>query len=136
MKRAAPLADLDRRFVVLAIGYALLVLAVGQRPASNLPKLDFGWAGIGVDKYAHFAMYALLSGLIWRAQVPRSPRLPAATRWPALWCVGLTAAVGCTDEIWQSLAQRGRSGDILDVVADTLGATAAVSWAIWLRRRN
>jgi len=137
MRRAASpgLRQLDRRFVALAILYALVVLAVGQRPASNLPKLDFGLAGIRVDKYAHFAMYALLSGLIWRAQVPRSPRLPSATKWPAFWCIGLTACVGCIDELWQSVANRGRSGDVLDLVADTLGACAAVGWAMWFRRR-
>lgn len=79
------------------------------------------------DKVAHFAVYGLLGTLVCR--LGRGWR-------GAGWALVLVSAFGATDEWHQSFVP-GRSCDVFDWVADTLGAglavTAYAGWA-WYRR--
>jgi len=84
-----------------------------------------GW--FEIDKLGHFAAYgALATGLV---------RIPELKRWPGIgwwWAIILASAYGMGDEFRQSLTAGVRSCDWHDWVADTLGATAAVSlYALW-----
>jgi len=79
------------------------------------------------DKVAHFAVYGLLGTLVcrlgrgWRA---------------AVWAVVAASAFGVSDEWHQSFVP-GRSTEVADWVADTLGAAVAVGlYAGWGRYRR
>lgn len=79
------------------------------------------------DKVEHFAAYGLLATLICR--------MGLGWRGAVLGLL-LTSAFGASDEWHQSFVP-GRSSDVFDWVADTLGATLAVSlYAGWPLYRN
>jgi VanZ family protein len=79
------------------------------------------------DKIAHFGAFGLLAtlvcrlGLGWRG---------------AVWGLTMASAFGATDEWHQSFVP-GRSSDVFDWIADTLGAALAVGLYVgWARYRN
>jgi VanZ family protein len=82
------------------------------------------------DKAAHFLVYGLLGFLIVRALSGGS--LTGMTAMRAITAVVLAGLYGVTDEIHQSFVP-GRNPDVLDVVADTLGAGGAVALIYLLR---
>ena len=111
---------LTRVFWPLLIA-ALIVLASSRSrvAAPDITKID--------DKFAHFGVYGLLATLVcrlghgWRA---------------AAWSLLAVSAFGVSDEWHQSFVP-GRSSDVRDWIADTLGAALAVGlyggWA-WYRQ--
>ncbi len=87
--------------------------------------------GVGLDKLTHLAAYGFLSFLLFRALHISFPQA-------ALWRIALAAAMlatlyGASDEVHQ-LYVPNRQAEILDLVADGIGAflTAGFCWA----RRN
>jgi VanZ family protein len=77
------------------------------------------------DKIAHLSVYGLLGTLVLRARGER----------PAWQAVALVSLFGLSDELHQYFTP-GRSMDVMDWVADTVGAALAVTlyrqWA-WYR---
>lgn len=80
-----------------------------------------------VDKYGHFLVYGLLATLLCRC----------GAGWRAAGAALLAAsAFGASDEWHQSFVP-GRSSDVRDWVADTLGAALAVAlYTGWARYRR
>lgn len=94
-----------------ALLYMAAIFVVSARPTVRLPDLDHS------DKVLHFAAYAGLGGLLAYGGAPAGVgRLP-------LMAVG--SLYGASDEVHQSFVP-GRSPDLLDWVADTLGAIGGV----------
>ena len=96
---------------------------------SAQPSLDSGLGMIDLvgRKLIHFAEYALLSFLWWRALVTRDhtrPRRPAR--------VPLSSGYAVTDEYHQTFVE-GRHGTPVDWAIDSAGAAAA---ALKLRTRS
>jgi VanZ family protein len=84
------------------------------------------------DKLLHALEYAVLGGLL----VPALRAAGLGSRGAVLAAVTLASLYGASDEFHQSFVP-GRDADVLDWVADTLGASAgaaAVSASIALRR--
>ena len=80
------------------------------------------------DKLAHFSVYGLLSTL--------TLRVLGRGRWAPWLAIGAVSLFGVTDEWHQSFVP-GRSSEVLDWVADTLGAALAVLlYAGWGRYRR
>lgn len=76
---------------------------------------------IGIDKVAHFSVFGLLGTLVARA-------LPKRRWW---WGAVLAATYGLADEFRQSFTP-GRSVEVADWLADTVGASLAVAlYARW-----
>lgn len=103
---------------------ATIALA-SSRPSLGGPTLPH------FDKVVHFLVYGLLGTLFARVRVLRA--------WPGLgiaWAALLASAYGVVDEFHQSFTP-GRSVEVADWVADTLGATLAVflyaRWAAYRR---
>jgi VanZ family protein len=94
---------------------ATIFFASGQ---GSLPAPDI----VNIDKVTHFAVFGLLATLVCRCGFPP----------PRAWlAVVITSIYGMTDEWHQSFVP-GRSVDIADWVADTLGAMLAVAlYARW-----
>jgi VanZ family protein len=91
--------------------------------ASSIPDLTELPGGVS-DKTGHFIGYAILGTCVWRAL--------AGARWRGFTTRGAALALlfssvyGASDEYHQSFVH-GRSPDVHDWVADTLGAAAAIA---------
>lgn len=98
--------------------YCLLIFLQSARPSpvrmAVLPH---------ADKLFHFAGYALLGGLVFRAVMASSQRIPPA-RMTAV-SILLCSLYGLSDELHQSLVPY-RDADPLDLLADVLGSAAGV----------
>lgn len=89
---------------------AMILIASGRSQVASPGIVDF-------DKAAHFSVFGLLATLVARAD--RRER----RRWRAILVVSL---FGASDELHQSFTP-GRSVEVADWVADTLGAITAVT---------
>lgn len=100
----------------------LIFLLSAQPKLPEVPGLDtflfrMSWEDWS-DKIKHFAAYAVLASLVWRALGS------GISRWRRLWlAIGISAAYGATDEFHQRFSNR--SCDFCDWTADVLGASLA-----------
>jgi VanZ family protein len=112
------------------LAMAALVVFASSRSHISGPNIN------NFDKVVHFSVFGLLATLICRTGLGwRS----------AVWALVLASAFGATDEWHQSFVP-GRSCDVFDWLADTLGAAVAVTgytgwrsyrslleWPLWSR---
>lgn len=96
--------------------YCGLIYWLSDQPTLPLPML-FAWQ----DKLEHFTAYFIMSSLAWRSfrHFIRSPVLLLTVS--ALFC----SIHGALDEWHQSFVE-GRDANVLDWLADTLGAIVAM----------
>lgn len=90
-------------------------------PSSDLPK-DPGVPGL--DKVVHFGLF---SGLVFLWQF----RFPERTLWVCL----IAIAFGIAVEFVQEWIGNGRSFDVYDIVADSLGAVSGWVVVQWFIKR-
>ena len=90
--------------------------------ASSIPDLSEIPGGVS-DKTAHFAAYALLGAMVFRAL--STARVSFATLGAAVSALLISSFYGVTDEFHQHFVH-GRMPDVNDWIADSLGAAAAV----------
>lgn len=115
-------------WIAAAALWMVFAVWVGQRPATSLPQVGFRIPFM--DKGAHFAMYGVLGALLASGIRP-------AHRRAALVAALVAALIGGIDEGLQGALQRGRSPEVLDWLADVLGALAGGTVAVrWWRRRE
>lgn len=99
---------------------ATIIMASGRGAVAAPDIVDF-------DKVAHFAIYGLLATLVARAG------FSGQRGW---WAVLIVSLFGLTDE-WHQSFTPGRSVEVADWVADTLGAIAAVAlYVYWKNYRE
>lgn len=110
----------SRRWIWPAL-VALLILAASHRPRLVSTGIEFG------DKVVHFAVYGLLATLVCRL----------GRGWKsAFLAFAAVAAFGATDEWHQSFVP-GRTMELADWIADSLGAALAVAlYTGWPRYRE
>ncbi len=92
-----------------------------------------GWFRLDLphqDKLAHAGMHTLLAWLLWRSRAYR----PGLTN--AACIVGLCAAYGLGLEWGQWQFTLTRSAEVLDVLANTLGAVIGVTAGLWSTRQR
>jgi VanZ family protein len=94
-----------------ALLYMAGIFVASAQPTVRLPRLDHS------DKVLHFAAYAGLGATLAYAG--------AGTALGPLPLIAIGSLYGASDEIHQSYVP-GRTPDLLDWVADTLGAVAGV----------
>ena len=104
-----------------AVGFAVVIAWFAFRPAADVAT------GLPWDKANHavaFLVLTMLTGLGW----PRLHRL---------WLFELMLVAGIAIELVQGLPAIGRDADVMDVLADVVGAMAGmlVLW-LWSRRTN
>ncbi len=113
-------------FMLAAIPALSLLPARLFKPLAAVPRLP------GADKIIHALLYAALALSFFRT-------LPAATRgrwFAAASIAGVAALYGLAMELCQRHLTSSRSFDILDAVANTVGALAYSAIACsWYRRR-
>jgi len=108
------------------LAYVGLIFSGSSVKGQDLPTL-FPY----MDKIAHLMEYSLLGLLLGRAI--RASWSRGSALMVTLAAVGLGAAVGCLDEIYQSFVP-GRQSDPLDWLTDLAAITAAVLFAQLIHR--
>lgn len=103
-----------------------LIFGLSSMPAD---QEDHGTLYVVSRKLAHFAEYALLAALWWRALLTELPHRRALALAPVI-----AVAYAVTDELHQTFVS-GRAGRPLDVAIDAAGALTAV-WLIARSRRG
>ena len=118
---------LRRLSLLLALAWMALLFYASHQPSPHTPMLFSGQ-----DKVLHAAVYAVLGVLLLTAQ----PRQAQGYRWRQVWISTLIASLyGLADEIHQHFI-RGRNSDVMDWVADSVGALIAAALVAWLSRRR
>jgi VanZ family protein len=105
------------------IAYCLLIYIQSSYPSpERLPSFEFS------DKLLHFAAYAVMGALFYRAY----QTLPFKNHMQLLVLLSMisTSLYGISDEIHQSFVPY-RDGSLLDVIADMLGAVCGVYLYHW-----
>lgn len=110
----------------LAVGWMGVLFWLSHQPSLPTPELF-----PGQDKLFHAIVYAILGALLLGATRFRPP---AYRRRQILLAVAIASLYGISDEFHQYFVP-GRSADVLDWVADTLGAWLAVVAAARLAAR-
>lgn len=105
--------------VISGLGMALAAFLLIAPDVGPPPLLPFQ------DKLFHAVAFACLTG-------PAVLVLPRRYLW--FW-VAHMVALGAGIEVAQSMGDEGRSGDVLDFVADCVGVAAALGVGRWLRGR-
>lgn len=105
----------------LVCAYMAIIFFLSSLPGSSLPKFKVS------DKILHTVEFGGLAFLVCRALRAQMPR--AARHFVAALSILATAGYGLTDEFHQ-LFVLGRMGDLVDVAADSLGASLAA--AVWM----
>ena len=106
---------------------AYMVAIFLESSVSQVPELPNGVT----DKDAHGFLYAGLAVLVLRALARASWR--SVTLPLCILAVVVAAGYGATDEFHQRFVP-GRTADLLDLAADTVGAAAAVT-LVWVVAR-
>ncbi|HHJ15528.1 MAG TPA: VanZ family protein [Gammaproteobacteria bacterium] len=99
---------------------------------SHQPTLPTPSLFSGQDKLFHAIVYGILGFLLLGS---RTPSVQGYTRAQLRGSILVASLYGVSDEIHQYFVP-GRSSDVWDWVADTIGAVIAVSLLWWLSRKR
>jgi VanZ family protein len=113
-----------RKFIP-GIAWFFLVLVLLCLPGSDLPKVD-DWLGkIYFDKWVHTGLFSILA-FLFMLPFLRSA-LPLKQKWAYVIKIAIATSLwGLTSEFIQKFFVPGRSFDLLDWSADSLGALLAL----------
>ena len=117
--------QLRRLSLLLAFAWMALLFYLSHQPSLETPMLFSGQ-----DKVVHAAAYGVLGLLLLAAQPLQAQ---GYSRQQAGISVLIASLYGLSDEIHQHFIP-GRSSEVLDWVADTVGALIAASLLAWLSR--
>ena len=113
-----------------ALLWAGIILWLCLIPGKALP--EWNWFSVfELDKLVHATMFFVLTMLL--AQAFRSNRSPARY---IMWAVVISVGYGLFTEILQGLEALGRRRDILDMIANTVGAVSAGGFANWRKKKG
>ncbi len=118
------------RVVALTLGAGIVWM--GNRPRSELASI--GGLPAGFDKVMHFTAFALFAAAIWRGLYPRVARRAPAIPHAWMLVILIPFLTGALDEFLQGFTP-GRSRDVRDLAADTLGAICVCALGLWYRAR-
>ena len=107
------------------ISLSILIFVASAQERAPIPDFGFTWQ----DKVFHFLAY-----LVYALTVYNAVRLSSITEWRrAMVILAVSALYGAADE-WHQFYVPGRSSELLDWVADVLGASV-VSITVLIRAR-
>jgi hypothetical protein len=112
------------KYHYIGIFWGLAILLLSGLPGSDFPDLSF-WRGVTFDKFAHMLFYAVFVVLLAIGEVKH--RRFSANRSRSL-KVGfvLGGIYGVLIELMQAWVFTGRSYDISDIMANTIGCLIGV----------
>jgi VanZ family protein len=108
------------RYLLPPIIWAAIILFLCLMPSREMPELNI-WAFISFDKLAHIFFYTLLSVQLIVAFKKQSAS--CALRYNAIsYAVLISIVYGIITEMLQYYMFAGRSADVVDVIANSLGS--------------
>ncbi|MBI3195742.1 MAG: VanZ family protein [Ignavibacteriae bacterium] len=118
------------RFRFPAFAWAIIIFIASSFPSVRLPKFEF----ISVDKLLHIGVFFVLGFLVFRAL--ESNKQEQMKTWKRVVVSSLLSiSYGVADEVHQSFVP-GRHLDKYDMLADAIGALAAVGISYFFLRRR
>ena len=114
----------SQRTVLFAAAWTLLILVLCALPGEDVPEVDI----IAIDKLVHLILFAVF-GILWL----RSAGHPTARTGFSVVVVGI--AFGIATELFQEWLDWGRTMDVWDAVADSIGVFCVVGWELIRRYR-
>jgi VanZ family protein len=118
--------QLNRLSLLLALAWMAVLFYLSHQPSLDAPMLF-----PGQDKLFHALAYGVLGFLLLGS---RAPATDGFTEVQIRSSILIASLYGISDEFHQYFIP-GRSTDVWDWVADTLGAVIAVSLLAWLSRK-
>jgi VanZ family protein len=118
--------QLNRLSLLLALAWMAVLFYLSHQPSLDAPVLF-----PGQDKLFHALAYGILGFLLLGS---RAPATDGFTEVQIRSSILIASLYGISDEFHQYFIP-GRSTDVWDWVADTLGAVIAVSLLAWLSRK-
>jgi len=102
------------------IGVVLIIFYLSIAPSSEFQPFQYF---PNEDKVVHFLMYFTLAFVLLWDTTRRNPgkKLENHSIW--IWVIGIPALFGGAMELWQWLLTTSRTGDWVDELVDTIGAT-------------
>ncbi len=113
------------KFYLPALLYCAVLFFISSLPQPPAPDFGLEWG----DKINHAGAFGLMMVFVFRAVRWHYPA--RSRRWQFTLAWGLCAAYGVFDEIHQYFVP-GRDSDVLDFVADGVGALLAIPCIIFL----
>lgn len=118
-----PAKEVSFKKFIPGITWVILVLILIWIPGKELPESEFLFK-IDFDKFVHAGLFGLLAVLFcwpyYKTDIPRKKKI----RYFIIIAL-LTSAFGYSTELIQKYWAQGRSYDLMDWLADSLGALAA-----------
>lgn len=105
--------------MIWTILWAFVILALYAIPGGDLPSLAF-WDLFNFDKVAHFLVFALLV-VFAIVGFRRQQRVSTLHDNPKRWAIFLSLGYGAILEGLQGMLFDGRTSDLLDFVANSVG---------------
>ena len=112
-------------YLIFALTWTLLVLYFSLMSARSIASLHL-WSFPGLDKVAH-AVFYFLFGFLWSMSISRNKD---RTLWILITAIGF----GVLMEAGQYRLMNGRSSELPDILANTIGAFSGVFIFKWLNR--
>jgi len=107
-------------FHFLLLSYLLVIFTESSFPSSDFPEIGLTLA----DKYVHFIIYFGLC-LLFFYSLKNQSKFIKLQEYPLTFSLIFTSLYGVTDELHQYFVP-GRTSDVLDWIADTLGALICI----------
>jgi VanZ family protein len=118
-------------YVLPPILWAGAIFVASSIPSESFPDLPI----FSYDKFIHFGIFLVFAFLTYRALIHQTG-FPELARNPLLYTFLIAAAYGAFDEIHQFLVP-GRSPDLFDFLADSLGGCVAIlAVHFWMKFRR
>ena len=133
----SPFKEIGIKKFIPGIAWFFVVLTLICIPGEDLPKVDKWMIEINYDKFIHVGIFAVLAFLFMYPIVKSAA--PKKEKWR--YCIKITLATivwGYTTEVIQKFFIPGRSYDLTDWLADSIGAVVALvfCWKYFLNRRQ
>lgn len=118
------------KYNVASILWTLLILVLCLMPGHDLPSVEI----FEIDKVAHFGIYLILALLMyygWRKQ----SSFPSLHKNTMIKILILTSSYGFAVEIMQELFTTDRHFELLDALANSIGAVAGSLLGMSLKQK-
>lgn len=113
------------------IAWFFFVLVLLCLPGSDIPSVDDWMNKIFFDKWVHTGLFSIMAFLFMFPFIKSS--LPAKEKWHYLIKIAIATSIwGITSEVLQKYFIPGRSFDLFDWAADSLGALIAFLYGRFL----
>ncbi|MGS2737859.1 VanZ family protein [Sinomicrobium sp. M5D2P17] len=118
-------------FLILAVGWVVTVTILSLAPPSDLPSVTYPH----LDKIVHFIFYCIFL-ILWYYALRGGNTFGPVKKKPLMIAFLIAFVYGTVIEVLQYTMAKGRSGDILDALANTTGMICGIFTVILVNAIN